>query len=64
MKVVQIHPLRSLYRPHSMDHWGVDSISHNEYNGAKLSGPTYKIDNEVEGVKTRALLHSGSQVYW
>ena len=25
-------------------------------------GPTYKIDIEVEGVKTRALLDSGSQV--
>jgi len=33
-----------------------------EKAGAKLSGPTYKIDIEVEGVKTRALLDSGSQV--
>ena len=33
-----------------------------EDNGAKLSGPTYKIDIEVEGVKTQALLDSGSQV--
>ena len=30
--------------------------------GAKLSGPTYMIDIQVEEVKTRALLDSGSQV--
>ena len=34
----------------------------NEKVGAKLSGPTYKIDIEVEGVKTQALLDGGSQV--
>ena len=30
--------------------------------GAKLSGPTFKVNVEVEGVKTRALLVNGSQV--
>ena len=39
-----------------------ETTSKYEDNGAKLSGPTYKIDIEVEGVKTRALLDSGSQV--
>jgi len=39
-----------------------DTTNKYEDNGAKLSGPTNKIDIEVEGVKTRALLDSGSQV--
>ena len=39
-----------------------DTTSKDEDNGAKLSGTIYKIDIEVEGVKTRALLDSGSQV--
>ena len=39
-----------------------DTTSKDDENGAKLSGPTYKIDIEVEGVKTPALLDSGSQV--
>jgi len=30
--------------------------------GAKLSGPTFKVNVEVEGVKTRTLLDNGSQV--
>jgi len=30
--------------------------------GAKLSGPTFKVNIMVEGVKTRALLDNGSQV--
>jgi len=33
-----------------------------EKAGAKLSSPTYKIDIEIEGVKTWALLDNGSQV--
>ena len=28
---------------------------------AKLVGPTFKVDVKVEGVKTRALVHNGSQ---
>ena len=31
-------------------------------HSAKLVGPTFKVDVEIEGVKTRALVDNGSQV--
>ena len=39
---------------------GEENIS--QKSGAKLSGPTFKVNAVVEGVKTRALLDNGSQV--
>jgi len=33
-----------------------------EPQSAKLVGPTFKVEVDIEGVKTRALLDNGSQV--